>query len=60
VLRTYTGRAAAAGRAAFSWDGRYRGDVRAYAGRHVVRVVARNELGTATLATAVTVRRVGR
>ena len=60
VLRTYTGRAGAPGRASFTWDGRYRGEARAYAGRHVVRVVARNDLGTAALSTAVTVRRVGR
>ncbi len=60
ALRTYSGRAGVPGRVALVWDGRYRKRVRAYAGRHVVRVVARNDFGSATLAVPVTVRRVGR
>ncbi len=60
VLRSYTSRTAAPGPASFAWDGLYRKRARAYSGRHVVRVEATNEFGTAELAQSFSVRRVGR
>jgi hypothetical protein len=60
VLRTYTGRSSAPGPVSLRWDGRYRKEVRAYAGSHVVRVTTTSEFGTAALTAPFTVRRTGR
>jgi hypothetical protein len=57
VLRTYTGRVNVPGVVTVNWDGRYRKDVRAYSGRHVVRVDATNGFGVAELIAPFTVRR---
>ena len=59
VLRTYTGRSSAPGPVSLRWDGRYRKEVRAYAGSHLVRVTTTSEFGTAALAAPFTVRRTG-
>jgi hypothetical protein len=59
VLRTYTGRSGAPGPVTVTWDGRYRKDARAYSGRHVIRVVATNEFGSAELTSSFSVRRSG-
>src|SRR4051812_18628378 len=59
VLRTYTGRSGAAGPVSLRWDGRYRKNVRAYSGAHVVRVTTTSEFGTASLTAPFTVRRTG-
>jgi hypothetical protein len=59
VLRTYTGRTAAPGPVSLRWDGRYRKNVRAYAGAHVVRVTTTSQFGTAALTASFSVRRTG-
>ena len=58
VLRTYTRGNQVPGTVTQAWDGRYRRGALAYSGRHVIRVVATNELGRAELTASVVVRRV--
>jgi hypothetical protein len=57
LVRTLLGRWQSPGKARLVWDGRAQGGQVVLAGRYVVRVEARNRLGTVTLSEPVTVKR---